>query len=121
MDIKINKILDEFIKQSNENLSVDEIILFGSYARGNERADSDIDIAVIGLGSVHAQSGHFLFDRPKAIPIKTNTDLFTSLTTAIIDIESHTSHKPDSPMVFDGLALVFTHFLHSTASTNALI
>jgi uncharacterized protein len=56
MDKGINKILDEFVKQSNSFLLADEIILYGSYARGNEREDSDIDVAVI----VNEFSGDFL-------------------------------------------------------------
>ena len=31
----------------DSGISVDKIILFGSYAKGNARAESDIDIAVI--------------------------------------------------------------------------
>jgi uncharacterized protein len=47
MDQGIDKILREFVKKSNEFISSEEIILFGSYAKGTQRLDSDIDVAVI--------------------------------------------------------------------------
>lgn len=43
--IEIKKALIELIKE--EGLDVKEIILFGSYAKGKEKKDSDIDIIVI--------------------------------------------------------------------------
>lgn len=49
--VKINKeianILDEYIAIVKENYDVVTIILFGSYAKGTEHEDSDIDIAII--------------------------------------------------------------------------
>jgi predicted nucleotidyltransferase len=47
MDESINEILIEFVKKTNEFIQAEEIILFGSYAKGTERPDSDIDVAVI--------------------------------------------------------------------------
>lgn len=47
MDKRIAHILKEFVKQSNKFIPSDEIYLFGSYAKGTERPDSDIDVAVI--------------------------------------------------------------------------
>lgn len=48
---KINKeianIVDEYIAIVKENYDVVAIILFGSYAKGTEHEDSDIDIAII--------------------------------------------------------------------------
>ena len=51
-DVKeINKeiadILDKYIAIVKENYDVVAIILFGSYAKGTENEDSDIDIAVV--------------------------------------------------------------------------
>ena len=49
--VKINKeidnILDKYIAIVKENYDVVAIILFGSYAKGTENEDSDIDIAII--------------------------------------------------------------------------
>jgi predicted nucleotidyltransferase len=48
MDKKITKTLKEF-KSALEamGIRVDQIILFGSYAKGNAKRESDIDVAVI--------------------------------------------------------------------------
>lgn len=43
--IKIKKALKELLKESN--FRIDKIILFGSYAKGKEKRDSDIDIIVV--------------------------------------------------------------------------
>lgn len=46
--VEINKeIVDKYIAVVKENYDVVAIILFGSYAKGTEHKDSDIDIAVI--------------------------------------------------------------------------
>ena len=48
---KINKeiadIVDKYITIVKENYNVVAIILFGSYAKGTEHEDSDIDIAIV--------------------------------------------------------------------------
>ena len=43
--LKTKSILFELFK--NKNISIDKIIIFGSYARGKEQSDSDIDVMVI--------------------------------------------------------------------------
>ena len=49
--VKINKeianIVDKYITIVKENYDVLAIILFGSYAKGTEHEESDIDIAII--------------------------------------------------------------------------
>ena len=47
IDKEIVDIVNRYIKIVNENYDVIAIILFGSYAKGTQREDSDIDIAVI--------------------------------------------------------------------------
>lgn len=44
---EILKSINEFIKEIKKHYNVTAIILFGSYAKGTENEDSDIDIAVI--------------------------------------------------------------------------
>ena len=39
--------INEFIKEIKKHYNITTIILFGSYAKGTENEDSDIDIAVI--------------------------------------------------------------------------
>jgi predicted nucleotidyltransferase len=43
----IKKILTRFIKETRRRIPVERVILFGSYAKGNPKKYSDIDIAVI--------------------------------------------------------------------------
>lgn len=44
---KIEDIVLKYVKVICDNYDVAAIILFGSYAKGNEREDSDIDIAIV--------------------------------------------------------------------------
>ena len=39
--------INEFIKEIKKHYNITAIILFGSYAKGTENDDSDIDIAII--------------------------------------------------------------------------
>lgn len=44
----IINIIENFIKLlKEENIIIEKVILFGSYAKGNYRDDSDIDLAII--------------------------------------------------------------------------
>lgn len=47
--MKNEKVLQEFVKRVKERYGdkVEKIILFGSYARGEAREDSDIDVLII--------------------------------------------------------------------------
>lgn len=47
IDGRIMEIVQEYVKKVCEKYQIKAIILFGSYAKGTEREDSDIDIAVI--------------------------------------------------------------------------
>jgi predicted nucleotidyltransferase len=44
---KARKLVEEYAKLVISNMVVSKIILYGSYARGDYRKDSDIDVAVI--------------------------------------------------------------------------
>ena len=44
---ELMKIVQKYVDKILENYNVEAIILFGSYAKGTEHEDSDIDIAVI--------------------------------------------------------------------------
>ena len=44
---EIMKIAKQYAKEVRENYNTETIILFGSYAKGTEEEDSDIDIAVV--------------------------------------------------------------------------
>ena len=43
---KIDKVIHDFTIEVNKQLPDAKIVIFGSYARGEQRPDSDIDIAV---------------------------------------------------------------------------
>lgn len=44
---KARKLVEEYAKIVVKNMIVNKIILYGSYARGDYRKDSDIDVAVV--------------------------------------------------------------------------
>ena len=44
---KARKLVEEYAEIVTKNMIVNKIILFGSYARGDYRKDSDIDVAVV--------------------------------------------------------------------------
>ncbi len=47
IDSEIMDIVDRYVKVILENYKVKAIILFGSYAKGTNHEDSDIDIAIV--------------------------------------------------------------------------
>ena len=44
---KVRRLVEEYAKLVVSNMVVKKIILYGSYARGDFRKDSDIDVAVV--------------------------------------------------------------------------
>ena len=44
---KTRKLVEQYAKAVIANMVVNKIILYGSYARGDYRKDSDIDVAVV--------------------------------------------------------------------------
>ena len=44
---KVRRLVEEYTKLVVSNMVVNKIILYGSYARGDFRKDSDIDVAVV--------------------------------------------------------------------------
>ena len=44
---KVKNLVEEYAKLVVKNMIVNKIILYGSYARGDYRQDSDIDVAVV--------------------------------------------------------------------------
>lgn len=79
---KIVEIIKRFVENaSKDNISISEVILFGSYAKGTNHEWSDIDIAVVSKDF----EGVSFFDNQKL----TNAMLKTS-----IDIETH-PYRPE--------------------------
>ncbi len=47
VDIEILKNVEEYIKEISKHYSITAVYLFGSYAKGTNTEDSDIDVAII--------------------------------------------------------------------------
>jgi predicted nucleotidyltransferase len=57
-------IIGDFVKAvKKEGIRVDKVILYGSYAHGRERKDSDIDVAIVSrdFGKDPVEEGMMLF------------------------------------------------------------
>ena len=65
---KIRKYLDELEKH---NITVEKIYLYGSYARGNYREFSDIDLALVSKDF----EGRWFVDRDRIVPLRRNIDV----------------------------------------------
>ncbi len=68
----VNKaeILDRFVEKLSENSNVLAVIVFGSFARGNSRSDSDIDLIVI-LNEGYSRTVEVFEDQPFEITYTT--------------------------------------------------
>ena len=69
----VNKIIDNFIDAIKGELSVEQVYLFGSYAKGTPGKYSDIDLAIVSKDF----EGVRFFDRKRLLKylVKTNTDV----------------------------------------------
>ena len=47
IDVNILKSVEKYIKEISKHYNIQEVYLFGSYAKGTNNEDSDIDIAII--------------------------------------------------------------------------
>jgi predicted nucleotidyltransferase len=60
---RIEKIVKGFISRLTTEIAVEEVILFGSYAQGNAKEYSDIDLAIISdwfLNKTHIENMQYL-------------------------------------------------------------
>ena len=60
---RIENIIDGFIERLCEEIDIEEVILFGSYAKGTPKNYSDIDLAIISdwfSGKSHIENMQFL-------------------------------------------------------------
>ena len=62
--------LKVYKKLLSKHMKFDEMILFGSYAKGNARDDSDVDVAVV----VKTLSGDYFSTRPLLWKIRREVD-----------------------------------------------
>lgn len=47
IDINIMKIVKKYVDAISKNFNIKEVYVFGSYAKGTNHEDSDIDVAVV--------------------------------------------------------------------------
>lgn len=58
------RVINKFARAIREKgITIDKIVLYGSYAKGRQRRDSDIDVAVVSrdFGKDRIEEGMFLF------------------------------------------------------------
>ena len=78
------RVIKEFVKAvKREGITIDRVILYGSYAKGNVRPDSDIDVAVISrdFGKDRVEEGMILFRiagkiDPRLEPVPFSTKMY---------------------------------------------
>jgi uncharacterized protein len=78
------RVIKEFVKAvKRKGITIDRVILYGSYAKGNVRPDSDIDVAVISkdFGKDRVEEGMVLFRiagkiDPRLEPVPFSTKMY---------------------------------------------
>ena len=69
MDKSLFEKLTRFAEETRKQLSVERVILFGSYARDEQRVESDIDVAVVvdSIPGSFLQASALLFKMSRSI------------------------------------------------------
>ena len=70
VDVEILNSIEKYIKEISRYYKIDSIILFGSYAKGTNTSDSDIDIAVVSSDIIDK-----LEDMARLMRLRRNIDL----------------------------------------------
>jgi len=81
---QVIRVIKEFVNAlKQEGITIDRVILYGSYARGHARPDSDIDVAVISkdFGKDRVEEGMALFRiagkiDPRLEPVPLSTKMY---------------------------------------------
>jgi len=81
---QVIRLIKEFVNAlKQEGITIDRVILYGSYARGHARPDSDIDVAVISkdFGKDRVEEGMALFRiagkiDPRLEPVPLSTKMY---------------------------------------------
>ena len=81
---QVIRLIKEFVNAlKQEGITIDRVILYGSYARGHARPDSDIDVAVISkdFGKDRVEEGMALFRiagkiDPRLEPVPFSTKMY---------------------------------------------
>lgn len=75
LDPKIEQIIKRYAEQIRTKFEIDELILFGSYARGTATAESDVDLAVVFKNEIQARSEVLMALCDQAYEILLETDI----------------------------------------------
>ena len=67
---KIIRMLERYKKLLAQHMEIEELILYGSYAKGNARKGSDVDVAVV----VDTISGDYFTTRPLLWKLRRSID-----------------------------------------------
>lgn len=96
---EVVKIIKKFVKAlKNEGISVEHVILYGSYAKGRMRQDSDIDVAIVSkkFGRDRVEEGMTLFkiagridSRLEPVPISSESYSRDTWIPLIYEIRQH--------------------------------
>jgi len=78
------RVIKQFVNAlKREGITIDHVILYGSYAKGNVRPDSDIDVAIISkdFGKDRVEEGMILFRiagkiDPRLEPVPFSTKMY---------------------------------------------
>jgi predicted nucleotidyltransferase len=78
------RVIKEFVNAlKREGITIDRVVLYGSYVRGNVRPDSDIDVAIISkdFGKDRVEEGMTLFRiagkiDPRLEPVPFSTKMY---------------------------------------------
>ncbi len=81
---QVIRVIKEFVNAlRREGITIDRVILYGSYTRGHARPDSDIDVAVISkdFGKDRVEEGMILFRiagkiDPRLEPVPFSTKMY---------------------------------------------
>jgi predicted nucleotidyltransferase len=99
------------IQLSLQHLNVSKVILFGSYAKGTQSINSDIDLLVVTNDNFLPES----FAKKMEIKLKIASALYTLRKTADIDLIVHT--KP----MYDKFIQLNSNFKREILSTGTII
>ena len=90
---KARKLVEEYAKIVTKNMIVNKIILYGSYARGEQTSESDVDIALI----LKNENPDDLHDKMVDIVVDYELDLAVTLSVVPIEMEQYLEWKTTLP------------------------
>lgn len=94
LEPRIERIIRQYAEQIRTRLEIEELILFGSYARGTASAESDVDIAVVLRNEIYSRSEVLIVLCDLAYEILLETDIDISpFPVSISELQSPNSYS----------------------------